>query len=775
MKLFRLFAASLPVSCRRAIWDAGKVCVAAGMLLWPALVSGQTIVAIGDVQPAPSFLPVWNTGSPLFVGGINGKGELMILNGASVSSPSGYIGYYPHSAGSAVTVAGVNSIWRNTQDLYVGVLGSGTLTISGGGKVSNKEGYIGYQTASNSMVKVTGSGSTWTNTGGLHVGSENGVGMLTVEDNGIVEASTISIVSGAMVELKSGGTLRALSNHTNWIASSGVFTFGTGGGRIDTNGFNVGIGAFSGSGSLTKTGAGTLTLNTANINYTGSITIRAGQLNIATNANLGNSTSPLTIDGGTLHNSADLVMNRGIVIGEDHATLDVETGYLTLRAPISGVGGLTKTGGNILTLTGTNSYTGRTVISKGNFKVENGTLASTSVALAAGTIFYMDNLPSYAGEISGAGSMVKTGAQTTTLTGRQTYTGATTIHAGTLRLETSNISLRYHIDSGAVLELAPVTDGYSANSTFTGSGILRKTGTVAARWASPSATFALDAGSLIDVQAGTFVGGSNSNEVWTDNKSGLHVAAGAEFNGVEANVRVDALTGSGIIRSGFLPSDYKSFTFGVANGSGVFSGSLVSGNYVKTGTGTQTLTGTNTYTGTTTIAAGKLVVDGSISRSSLTTVEDGASLGGTGTIGNLHIASGGILSPGNSTGLLTVEGDLTLDSAAWTLLELGSLTDFDRIAVSGALTFGGTLAIRFTDDYTPLENDTFALFGGGYTWNGEGMFSNLDFSNPAYTGIFDYDTGVLTIVAVPEPSVYGLTAAAVAILAILHRRRCRAA
>src|SRR5208337_3487888 len=133
-------------------------------------------------------------------------------------------------------------------------------------------------------------------------------------------------------------------------------------------------------------------------------------------------------------------------------------------------------------------------------------------------------------------------------------------------------------------------------------------------WGFPSATFALQGGSLIDVESGTLVGGSSANEVWTNNLSSLNVASGATFLGVEANVVVDALTGSGTVSSGFSGAGYASFTFGVNGGSGTFAGVLADGaargNFVKAGTGMETLSGGNTYTGSTTISGGTLVLSG---------------------------------------------------------------------------------------------------------------------------------------------------------------------
>jgi len=168
---------------------------------------------------------------------------------------------------------------------------------------------------------------------------------------------------------------------------------------------------------------------------------------------------------------------------------------------------------------------------------------------------------------------------------------------------------------------------------------------------------------------------------------------------------------------------------------------------------------------------GTLIADGTIT-GDLAVPEFGA-LGGNATItGDLFVS--GTLTPGNSTGTITVLGDLTLDSTAWTTLELASLTDFDRIAVNGGLTLGGTLMLDFIDGFTLDGTAEFTLFTGDYTWL-SGTFASIGFSTSGYEGIFDYETGSLTINVIPEPSTYGLLIISSSALFALHRRRCRAA
>ena len=74
-------------------------------------------------------------------------------------------------------------------------------------------------------------------------------------------------------------------------------------------------------------------------------------------------------------------------------------------------------------------------------------------------------------------------------------------------------------------------------------------------------------------------------------------------------------------------------------------------------------TAADNYHGFTTVASGTLLVDGSIASSVETGVQNGATLGGHGTVSAVHVLSGGTLAPGDSPGVLTT-GNVTLDSGA---------------------------------------------------------------------------------------------------------------
>lgn len=126
-----------------------------GILLYPGLVSGQSVTTTGDVFPSPAQSPIWIM-EDLFEGlyvGSSGTGTLTISDGGTVSNNYGSIGSNPGSNGT-VTVTGTGSTWTNSHSLSVGYGGTGILTISGGGAVSNHLGTIGLVSGSNAMVTV---------------------------------------------------------------------------------------------------------------------------------------------------------------------------------------------------------------------------------------------------------------------------------------------------------------------------------------------------------------------------------------------------------------------------------------------------------------------------------------------------------------------------------------------------------------------------------------------------------------------------------------------
>ncbi|ECC3130160.1 autotransporter outer membrane beta-barrel domain-containing protein [Salmonella enterica subsp. enterica] len=262
--------------------------------------------------------------------------------------------------------------------------------------------------------------------------------------------------------------------------------------------------------SLIKQGAGTLILNAENT-YTGGTTISGGTL-VATNVDAlgsGDVTDDATLElntggtfdnaisgsgqvvksgdetltlsgtntysGGTLISGGTLVASNVEALGSDdvtdNATLALNTGG-TFDNAISGSGQVVKSGDETLTLSGANSYTGGTLIS-------GGTLVATSVdALGTGDVtddatLELNTGGDFDNAISGSGNVVKSGADTLTLSGANSYTGGTTISGGTLVASNVEALGSGDVTDNAVLEL---NTGGTFDNAISGSGQVVKSG-----------------------------------------------------------------------------------------------------------------------------------------------------------------------------------------------------------------------------------------------------------------------------------------------------------
>jgi autotransporter-associated beta strand protein len=132
--------------------------------------------------------------------------------------------------------------------------------------------------------------------------------------------------------------------------------------------------------------------------------------------------------------------------------------------------------------------------------------------------------------------------------------------------------------------------------------------------------------------------------------------------------------------------------------------------------GNITFSGANTYTGPTTVESGAtLLVNGSI----VSPLTVAGTLGGSGLVGNTTIV-GGVLSPGNSIGTLTVNGNLTFAPGSVYLAEIAP-SAADRTNVTGSASLQGTAVASFASgNYTPTPQVVLSAAGGR-----SGTFGNL--------------------------------------------------
>jgi autotransporter-associated beta strand protein len=170
---------------------------------------------------------------------------------------------------------------------------------------------------------------------------------------------------------------------------------------------------------------------------------------------------------------------------------------------------------------------------------------------------------------------------------------------------------------------------------------------------------------------------------------------------------------------------------------GIISG--VGGSLVKQGAGKLTLTGTIAYTGATLLNGGALSVNGSLAGP--VTVNNTGALLGTGNISGLvNVASGGMLTPGNSAGALTI-ASLALDAGSQTQIELAGTargSQYDAVLVGGSASLGGALNVSLLGGFMPSLSDRFDIIDWGTR---TGMFQNVNL--PALSGGLGWNTSQL--------------------------------
>jgi autotransporter-associated beta strand protein len=195
----------------------------------------------------------------------------------------------------------------------------------------------------------------------------------------------------------------------------------------------------------------------------------------------------------------------------------------------------------------------------------------------------------------------------------------------------------------------------------------------------------------------------------------------------------------------------------------------------KTGSGALTLSGADTYSGTTTVNAGTLVVSGSIS-GSVTTVNSGGTLMGTGTTGAVTVNTGGSISAGANAGSIGTLNVGPLSLSGTYLLSLNStLNTSDKLNVAGDLSLSGaTLNLNDLALGNGGTNLTIAQYTGNLT--GAGMFAGLPEGSLLDNGLYSIDYGQqfansITLVAIPEPSGMASLLGGLGLLLGLQRRR----
>jgi autotransporter-associated beta strand protein len=671
-----------------------------------ALVTGTGSIAIASGKT----MTIGGSTDGTFSGSVSGGN--LTKNGANTQTLTGLNTYNNTTVSGGTLAVAIRSLPANTINLISGTLqfnqkDSGTVSgnISGGGKLVISGGtsvtFNGNNNYSGSTTVQSGASLTLSGTTSGSLSSAYTIGGTLVASG---SNSLGSIAGGGNINIADGATLTVGGNDT-----STTFT-----GLIAAPGI-------SGSGNLTKTGVGTLTLTGAN-SYDNT-TVTAGILATAISA-LPAHTVTLT-SGSLSFNQNDSGLFSGDITGSGNVILSGTTS-LTLNGTNNYIGTTSIGAGSSLTLSSASSGSASSAynITGSLTPTVSQTLGSISGAgsihlpsLVVLSIGNNNSSTTFSGEIDSSGSITKVGSGVLTLTGNNSYTGATTISNGTLRINSGgqlSSSTSTVVSSGAIFEpntnvtvaslsgsgkttignAVSLTVGNAANQTY--SGIIEGAG-----------------GTLIKQGSGTLtLTGSNTINNTTIN-SGTIAGIGSSIQGNISN-------NSSINFN--QPSDTSTSPANII-GTGVVT---ISGDLANV-----SLSGSNTYSGVTTVNSGSTV--------SLIGTSSGSSNSSYSLSGNLLAAANNSLGSIVGSGAITINGGVALsvglDGTSTTFTgNISSPTNGDLIkAGAGALTLTGTNSYRNTTvssgvlavRASSLPANTITLSGGtlNFNQNDTGTFS----------------------------------------------------
>ena len=654
-------------------------------------VAGGTYGNYGGVINGPGDLIKYSTGTLGLFGADQINPGSLIVNDGTVNVNDGALG-------SAVKVV-VNSTGTTTGVLNV--LDSETIGSLAG-------------TGANGQVNIS-SGATLT-TGGdnsstTFAGKIAGDGALTKAGTGAMTLTGINTYAGGTSI--TGGSIRGYAGTTPTngslqgdidvaLGASVMFdqtlsplgnTSGTYAGQLSGGGFVSFLG--NGTGILTLTGDNTGMSGAMNF-FNNSI-VSVGAVNNVT-------TGSLNFANGTLMTTATMSLGNAVNLGAGSSgTFNTAGGTtLTLTGGTAGTGSLIKQGTGTLIMDSFMGHTGGTTVSAGILQGDagvgiNGTIINNAQVNITGTT------QSYTGDMSGTGSVRIIDNAIVWMDGVNTYSGSTTVEAGS--------------------ELYTFTNtGLSANSAFVVDGLLGVggPGPVTATIGSLSGTGSVIAFDTLNIGAlntsSTFAG--------TFGSGGFFGQDSVNVNKIGTGTLT--LTGAGSVLTGNL---------------GVNAGTL-------------DLDGTLDAATTVVASGATLSVDGTLTSPTVTVDVGGRLIGGMGTTpGNIvgDVTNNGTVSPGHSPGILAISGSYTQTATgtyAAEVLANGTSTvvagvDFDRIAVSGApgtASLAGTLALTKNGNLYvagtafDIITTTGGITGNFATVTGTNISAFLNLSNAAANG-----------------------------------------
>lgn len=646
------------------------------------------------------------------------------------------------------------------------VLSNTSNTFSGGITIDGNTASKLYD-LSTAAIGNSGSASPLGTGGTIRIGSatSGSTNRLTYSGAGETTDKVIDLygaVGTASIFNSGGGALKFTSNFTATGAGAKIVTFDGGSGSVEVAGAIV-DNSLTNTTGVKKGGNGVLILSGSNT-FTGVTNVNQGVLRF-TNGALNTTSAIQFTSTGTLQwatgNTQD-VSSKITMVNAATTTIDTNSNDVALASNIgsSTSGVFTKTGLGMLTLSGTNTYTGGTTVTQGTLKFTNASALGSSgtIRLSSGTLQWgtglTTDLSSRFSLTAGSFGTIDTNGNNVTFANAVAATGAG--NGGLIKAGSGMLSLT-------------AASTYSLGTTLTG-GTLR------------------------------FTSGALGSGAVTGNGGTLQWAPG-NTSDISSVFAMNAATTTTLDTNG------NNVTFATGFGTNTLIKST--GSLTKAGTGTLTLSGANTYTGATLINGGTLALGSAGSIDSASEISLGTAgtfdvsaksgytvgtLKGSGNVtGALSVST--LLAIGNSPGMANFSSDLTLGAGSTYTYELvGSSTvggaytantaDLGNITGNLTITAGSILDLVQLGTYT--ANDKFTLFS--YTGTETGTFTGLADDSKFTAGggewLINYNdtlaganggtgTSFVTVTAVPEPDAATLVGG-LGVLALLRRRRAKA-
>ncbi|WP_448100363.1 autotransporter-associated beta strand repeat-containing protein [Luteibacter jiangsuensis] len=486
--------------------------------------ANTTFATSGDVSGNGTFYTA-GQGTVRIDGNVNQASGVHVMGGTLVlNGNNGYTGPTTIDLGSTLQVSSDDNLGAGGNVVFQGGTLHTTATInSDRNVVLNGDAHFDVDTGTTMATGGTASGTgtlvkdgdgrlviggVASHTGGTVVND----GILVLTNNNTYTGG--NTINGGTLQVQKDANLGDVSNGIDFnggsLHTTGSFTtarnlsFNTSG-TIDTNVYSTltATGNVSGAAGLVKNGKGTLVLSGVashmggttvndgtlilggNNTYKGGTTINGGTLQVSSDANLGDASGNIAINGGNLTVTQTMSSDRDILIGSHGAQITTLDGVtLNQHGDMSGNGGLVKLGGGTLVVYGNNTFTGGTLIQGGVIRINSGSSLGTGQILLQGGTLQSDASLGTGQEVvisgdsgvnvaagtttvlsgnlvagAGNGCFVKSGKGYLSLTGKSSLASGTCVEDGVLSANGQLASSFVQVDKGAMLRGTGIVSG----------------------------------------------------------------------------------------------------------------------------------------------------------------------------------------------------------------------------------------------------------------------------------------------------------------------------